>query len=76
VLERAAERELRPAVVDLRLGGKREPELDEPVVEERQAGLDGEGHRVPVLVVEKRRKMVTNVLDLPVPQPLPAAPPP
>src|SRR5262245_20554278 len=52
--ERAPQDRLGGAAVELLVVGQRERQLDEPVVEERQARLDGEGHAVAILVAQQR----------------------
>src|SRR5947207_336001 len=53
IAERAPQHRLRLPAADELTARKREAELDEPVVQERHAGLERVGHRVPVLVTQQ-----------------------
>lgn len=55
-----AEDELGPAVSDFAGRGQGHGEFDEPVVEERHAGFDGEGHARAVAILEEHGEVVAG----------------
>jgi hypothetical protein len=55
-IHRLTQYPLGPALVDMLGGWQRETELDQSMVQKGYTPLQGEGHRVTILVAQKRRQ--------------------